>query len=278
MAGVFWLGIVLSSGYFCLFTVLASWAPLGSPKCPKSADPILSDSEEALFLTEPNGRVIYDTDAFRALVRSVNGDDLIGSANLGSLAELIAPVSAKIFRELKGQAADGKRDVCYVDISVGEETYHWRVSVEPVGTPEWALSLWTFVDVTAQRQLEARRENDQQFFFDLLDELPVGLFSAAHDGTLQYINKTLASWLSLDGDDSGLAPPLTLSDFIAAGNGRDDVAQVETDKSGMHGGLSLQGRKGEAFSAYLIQSQKENKEGSSNTAVLWYCENPLYRL
>ena len=220
----------------------------------------LSDSEEALFLTEPNGRVIYDTDAFRALVRSVNGDDLIGFANLGSLAELIAPVSAKNFQRIKGQAADGKRDVCYVDISVGEETYHWRVSVEPVGTPN-GLSLWTFVDVTAQRQLEARRENDQQFFFDLLDELPVGLFSAAHDGTLQYINKTLASWLSLDGDDSGLAPPLTLSDFIAAGNGRDDVAQVETDKSGMHGGLSLQGRKGEAFSAYLIQSQKENKEG-----------------
>ena len=29
----------------------------------------------------------------------------------------------------------------------------------------------------------------------------------------------------------------------------------------MHGGLSLQGREGGAFSAYLIQSQKENNKG-----------------
>ena len=76
------------------------------------------------------------------------------------------------------------------------------------------LSLWTFVDVTAQRQFEAQRENDQQFS-PTCDELPVGLFSAAHDGTLQYVNKTLASWLALGGDDPGLAPPLTLSDFLS---------------------------------------------------------------
>ena len=60
----------------------------------------LSDSDEALFLTESNGRVIYDTDAFRALVRSANGDDLVGFANLASLVELIAPVSAQNFKRI----------------------------------------------------------------------------------------------------------------------------------------------------------------------------------
>ena len=251
------------SGLAIIFACFQSWR-LGLRWAVRNARSALiqslSDSDEALFLTESNGRVIYDTDGFRALVRSVNGTDLLGFANLASLAELIAPVSKQNFKRIKGQAADGKRDSCYIDISVGEASYHWRVSVEPVGTL-YGLSLWTFVDVTAQQQFEARRENDQQFLSDLLDELPVGLFSAAHDGTLQYINKTLASWLHLDEDVPGDAPPLKLSEFIAAGNGRDDIAYVETDRSGMHGGLRLQGREGGAFSAYLIQSQKENNEG-----------------
>ncbi|MDG2034751.1 MAG: PAS domain-containing protein, partial [Rhodospirillales bacterium] len=254
--------VVFGWGLFGLAVIFAcfhSWR-LGLKWAVRNARKVLihslSDSDDALFLTESNGRVIYDTDAFRALIRSVNGDDFLGFANLASLAELIGPASAQNFKRMKGQAADGKRGCCDIDVPAGEACHHWRVSVEPVGTLN-GLSLWTFVDVTSQRQFEARREDDQNFLADLLDELPVGLFSTAQDGTLQYVNKTLSSWLSLGGDE----PPLALSEFIAAGDGRDDTPDVETDKSGMHGGLRLQGRGGEPFSAYLIQSQKENNEG-----------------
>ena len=247
------------SGLAVIFACFHSWR-LGLKWAVRNARKALihslSDTADALFLTESNGRVIYDTDAFRALIKRVSGNDLLGFANLASLAELIAPASAQNFKRMKGQAADGKRGSCDIDIPAGEVCHHWRVSVEPVGTLN-GLSLWTFVDVTSQRQFEARREDDQNFLADLLDELPVGLFSAAQDGTLQYVNKTLSSWLSLGGDE----PPLALSEFIAAGDGRDDTPDVETDKSGMHGGLRLQGRGGEPFSAYLIQSQKENNEG-----------------
>ena len=100
------------SGLAVIFACLQSWR-LGLLWAVRNARRALiqslSDSDEALFLTESNGRVIYDTDAFRALVRSVNGDDLIGFANLASLAELIAPASVQNFKRIKGQAADGKR-------------------------------------------------------------------------------------------------------------------------------------------------------------------------
>ena len=132
------------SGLAVIFACLQSWR-LGLRWAVRNARRALiqslSDSDEALFLTESNGRVIYDTDAFRVLVRSVNGEDLIGFANLASLAELIAPVSVQNFKRIQGQAADGKRDSCYIDISVGGVSYHWRVSVEPVGTLKWALTL-----------------------------------------------------------------------------------------------------------------------------------------
>ncbi len=221
----------------------------------------LSDSNEALFLTETNGRVIYDTDAFRALIRNVNWDDLLGFANLASLGELVSPASSQNFLRMKTQAANGKRDASEIEIKVAAERHYWRVSVEPVGTLK-GLSLWTFVDVTAQRQFEARRDDHQQFLSDLLDELPVGFFSAAQDGTLQYINRTLAAWLQVDqaAPDADSFP--SLAEFVVVGEGRDDIPDVETDESGMHGGLRLQGRDGDQFSAYLIQSQRDDDAGN----------------
>ena len=51
----------------------------------------LSELNEALVLSETSGRVIYETDAFRSLIRSVNWDDLLGIVNLSSLGELISP-------------------------------------------------------------------------------------------------------------------------------------------------------------------------------------------
>jgi len=257
-----WFGWTLA-GVSVLLACFQSWR-LGlrwaTRNARKALIESLSDSDEALFLTETNGRVIYDTDAFRALIRNVNWDDLLGFANLASLGELISPTSSQNFLRMKAQAADGRRDASEVEIKVSGERHYWRVSVEPVGTLK-GLSLWTFVDVTAQRQFEARREGEQQFLNDLLDELPVGFFSAAQDGTLQYINKTLASWLHVEqrGGEENNQP--SLADFVVVGEGKDDVPDVEMDESGMHGGVRLQSQEGDQFSAYLIQSQRENSAG-----------------
>lgn len=220
----------------------------------------LSELNEALVLSETSGRVIYETDAFRSLIRSVNWDDLLGIVNLSSLGELISPKDDKSFLRINSQAAVGKRDSCEVEFLVGGLRHHWRISVEPVRALQ-ALSIWTFVDVTAQRQLDARRENEQKFLSDLLDDLPVGFFSAASDGTLQYVNNTLSSWLSLDAGDAGNISALKLSDFISISEAGDDFPEVGSDESGMHGAVRLEGRDGKQFSAYLIQSQKETKAG-----------------
>ena len=61
------------SGLAVIFACLQSWR-LGLHWAVRNARRALiqslSDSDEALFLTESNGRVIYDTDAFRALVEA----------------------------------------------------------------------------------------------------------------------------------------------------------------------------------------------------------------
>ena len=73
------------AGLAVVFACIQSWR-LGLRWAVRNARKVLiqslSESDDALFLSEANGRVIYDTDAFRALIRSVNGDDLLGFANL----------------------------------------------------------------------------------------------------------------------------------------------------------------------------------------------------
>ena len=221
----------------------------------------LCDSDEAIILAKSDGKVICDTAAFRQLISTVDPGDLLGLTEVSKLAEKITPATTPNFLRLKESAVIGRRVASEIEIRNPDGKQHfWRVSVDPVGTlPD--LSVWTFVDVTAQKEFEANREDEQKFIFDLLDELPVGFFSAAQDGTLQYINKTLADWLSIGADRNIGSSRHYLADFLVLNEGHEHQPAIDPDESGMHAGLQLKNSDGETFSSYLIQSQKENKKG-----------------
>lgn len=219
----------------------------------------LANSEEALFLTNEKGRVIFDSNPFQQLVKDIKAEDLLGFANLLTLNDLIAPKSRQNFTRLQTNSADNKRDASEVEIINGSgERQYWRLSVEPVGTiPE--LALWTVTDITAHRQRENDRETEDLYLMDLLNELPVGFFSANEDGSLRYINQVLADWLGVPAGrhETTADDVLHFAEFVAIGEDGEITTPVETDATGMHGGLRLKSRNGEEFPVYLIQSQKE---------------------
>mgnify|MGYP003322716604 CR=1 FL=1 len=74
-------------------------------------------------------------------------------------------------------------------------------------------------------------------------------------------NKTLANWLSISENGKIDRDHYSLADFIVFNEVTERELAIDPDASGMHGGLKLQNKDGEAFSSYLIQSQKENKKG-----------------
>jgi two-component system cell cycle sensor histidine kinase/response regulator CckA len=223
----------------------------------------LSDSDESLFLTNEKGRIIFESAAFRNLISDVNSGDLMGFSNLGSFAELVAPKSEQSFNRLRSNAAIGKRDAGEVELKTGNQaSRYWRLSVDPVGTIP-GLNLWTAINITSHRRHEQEKEAQDAVVADLLDHLPVGFFSADEDGSINYMNDVLANWLGVDG---GRHPgkggqKLQFADFVSLGHDGEIMAPVETDSTGMHGSLRLIGEDGEAFTAYLIQSQKESSGG-----------------
>src|SRR6185295_9522740 len=97
------------------------------------------------------------------------------------------------------------------------EVGRWlRMRVRPlgVGKRESRMTVWSLADVT--RELE-RHENvfqELQHAIDYLDDAPAGFFSAEGNGSIVYLNATLANWLDHDLAQFG-SGGLKLDDIVA---------------------------------------------------------------
>jgi two-component system cell cycle sensor histidine kinase/response regulator CckA len=83
------------------------------------------------------------------------------------------------------------------------------------------LCFWEITDVTAKREQDAEVSRKTRELRRLLDEAPIGLFSADSKGSVTYINATLAGWLELSGHGSAVK-----SRTSSAGVNRDTTLQL----------------------------------------------------
>jgi two-component system cell cycle sensor histidine kinase/response regulator CckA len=74
--------------------------------------------------------------------------------------------------------------------------------------------VWRIADVTEERARQEQVFQDLQQAVDYLDHAPAGFFSSDPEGTINYMNATLAAWLGYDLamiDQTGL----TLNELLA---------------------------------------------------------------
>ena len=76
----------------------------------------------------------------------------------------------------------------------------YRLKVRPLQIPEYSkpLHVWQVGDISSERQGQEKVFLDLQYAIDYLDHAPAGFFSADKDGTIVYLNATLADWLGID--------------------------------------------------------------------------------
>jgi two-component system cell cycle sensor histidine kinase/response regulator CckA len=79
-----------------------------------------------------------------------------------------------------------------------------RINPSDHGGDHKDLCFWEIADVTAKREQDAEVGRKTRELRRLLDEAPIGLFSADRKGTVTYINATLANWLELSGYGSAV--------------------------------------------------------------------------
>ena len=87
------------------------------------------------------------------------------------------------------------------------------IDPEAMGDSDYAVA-WRIADVTEERARQEQVFQDLQQAVDYLDHAPAGFFSCDPEGTINYMNATLAGWLGYDIamiDRTGL----TLDDLLA---------------------------------------------------------------
>ncbi len=177
---------------------------------------IADSNDDGLIVTDVHARVLYANDAYRTLSAAKGAADLRPVERLFSGAP---DVSEAIYR-LAQAARTRKRGVEELRIApplTGEGGAAWyRVRVRPLeGIAKEHATLWTVSEITRERERHESFFQDLQHVIDYLDHAPAGFFSAEPDGSIAYMNATLAGWLDYDLAQFA-AGQLKLTDIVAA--------------------------------------------------------------
>jgi two-component system cell cycle sensor histidine kinase/response regulator CckA len=217
---------------------------------------------DGLMISDKAGRIVYANAAFHKLLSFAAAETAARRVeSLQAIADKLGGnehVDGEAMERLIATGLDGGIDAIEFAVpsrrlkfgadEAGPPATLWRrVAVAPAGGEGRGRAghvVWRVQDVTARREIESVRLAEDERTADLLDFLPVGVFSADAEGVIRFANQTLARWLATPPERLIGAP---FAEFVA------DV--------GDDGEVKLRDAEGRTFSAVLEQSQKDAPDG-----------------
>ena len=166
-------------------------------------DSITDGMVEPIVVTDDKGRAIYANAPYLKLASRAGVSRLVGFDVLyAGYREFAEPIYQLM--QVLGEGQSGSRDVrvaagSSAPAALAESARWLRVNVSPLaGNFRRARGLWRLVDITEDRAQQEQAFSRLQFIITYLDHAPVGFFSTLPNGTVDYVNATLADWLGLD--------------------------------------------------------------------------------
>jgi two-component system cell cycle sensor histidine kinase/response regulator CckA len=227
---------------------------------------------EGLVVVDEDGRIIYANETYLALAGSKAGE----VRTVERLFTGAPEVSEAIYR--LAQAAREHRNAAEeIRLSPSLDGIHefgwYRVRVRPLPRPgQRTVAMWIVADVTHERERQENVFQELQHAIDYLDHAPAGFLSVDPDGSIVYLNATIASWLDYDLAQVG-SGGLTLSDVLPR-----NVVDLMTSFSGEPGSvrtepfdLDLRRRNGQLLPVRLyhrVAFGQDGRPGPSRTLVL----------
>ncbi|PIW27847.1 MAG: hypothetical protein COW30_09325 [Rhodospirillales bacterium CG15_BIG_FIL_POST_REV_8_21_14_020_66_15] len=236
------------------------------------------DSGDGLLIATWDGVGMYANGAFRNLFF------LDGAEGASDLLDKVQRAldsqgrSRDAFRRLRAAAADGTAGGGEVICRRQDGKPAWRrLSVEPFGDDGIGAGAgagtaryvqWRAQDVTEEKRQTSARQSAEARRADLLDGLPVGVFSVDGRGRIVYANSCMAGWLGVDRVAMGGRPFAEFVTSASPGNGNGNGANGNGDDDGGdlgqdgHGLVTLRAADGTEFTATLLQSHRETTDGT----------------
>ncbi len=244
-------GLALAALAFLAWTLGASGADDPAARMLRSA---ADDAPDGLLIAGGDGSFVYTNPAFHRLFHmaaaagsggKVESLDAIGRALEGDDA-----VTA--FQRLKSNAETGVGGRAEFSVSSGAGapgTVEWRrLTVSPVAG---GGALWRAEDITASREVDSVRREEENSLADFLDLLPVGFFSADGKGRILFANQILAGWLGVGPEEM---VSRGLDEFIAG----DDTGPGTTPEGDGAAEVTFRRRDAGTFKAWVVQSHAED--------------------
>jgi two-component system cell cycle sensor histidine kinase/response regulator CckA len=267
------LAFLASIGIFALFAVaIGILKPAGRRREHDFARTLLADAEDGLLVQDADGAIVFANRAYLALTGAE------GARDVRTVERVFAsdPDVAEAVYRLSQAAREGRRMQEEFRVQNGPRgaAAWFRIRVRPLRRSGHARadSAWSIADVTRDRERQENVFQELQHAIDFLDHAPAGFFSAETDGTISYMNATLAEWLDHDLAQIG-AGTLRLDD-VFAGNGASLVATlaggagtVKTEALD----LDLKTRSGQSFPVRILHKiayTADGIAGASKTLVL----------
>src|SRR4026209_2226505 len=206
-------------GVFCLFAGAVGILHFGQNQARNDVTKAFVDNlPQGALVADQSGRVLYANEAYRNLLGLEPGMIVQppdrAFAGKAYLAEQIFRLSraAQQGRALREEFRLPPLGEADEDPSVRPRRF--RISVQPMPAEPRAgrnggLAVWQVDGVTSDRERQEAGFEKVQQAIAYLDNAPAGFFTADGDGTIDYLNATLAQWLRLDlaGVAGGHLPP-----------------------------------------------------------------------
>jgi two-component system, cell cycle sensor histidine kinase and response regulator CckA len=195
-------------GVFCLFAGAVGILHFGQPSARNDVTKAFVDNlPQGALIADSAGRVLYANEAYRDLLGLE--PDMVPVAPDRAFAGN-AYLAEQIFRLSRAaQQGRGLREEFRLpppgeaDGDAGVRPRWFRISVQPMPADpasgrKGGLVVWQVEETTADRERQEASFEKVQQAIAYLDHAPAGFFTADGDGTIDYLNATLAQWLGLD--------------------------------------------------------------------------------
>ena len=196
------LGILAMIGVMFLFFLVMGFIQISTKRdADEFARSVVDEMDSGLMVTDELGRIIYSNAAYASMINARSVDEVVSIESAFSKQ----PEASEIVYKMANRAKEGEVSVEEFRLSSGlksnEEGARWfRLRSRPMMAPGFKkpLTVWQASDVTVDRRKQETAFQDLQNAINYLDHAPAGFFSSDQQGSLLYINATLADWLGID--------------------------------------------------------------------------------
>ena len=196
------LGGLAGIGVFFLFSVSLGFLQLTTRKRTEDLYGRLVDGmDSGVVIVDGDGRLVYANRAYAELVGAADESEVVSVETLFSRRMDAADIVYRIANAVKAGKSMVEEFRLGSGLKAGDEGARWlRLRGRPMTLDGHShpLTVWQVSDITADRRRQESAFLDLQNAIHYLDHAPAGFFSSEADGSLVYINATLADWLGID--------------------------------------------------------------------------------